>query len=111
MLKVNRNGEKVQQHHHYLKGTLYCARCLSRLSLIYANGNGGVYPYFFCLGRQAGNGCDQPYLPMDQVEDEVMGFYRSQELEPAVAERLRRDFRQQLQEDRQRLTAEGRPSE
>jgi hypothetical protein len=37
---------------HYLKGAIFCARCKSRMSLTFARGNGGIYPYFFCLGRQ-----------------------------------------------------------
>lgn len=106
-LETNRNGEKVQHHQHYLKGTLYCARCAHRICLTYAKGNGGTYPYFFCLGRQQGNGCDQPYLPMDDVEEQVLAFYRSYKLHPKIAAPLRRDFRQQMREDRMRLQAEA----
>lgn len=85
-LKANMNGEKVQSHPHYLKGSIYCTRCLSRYSMTYANGNGGIYPYLFCLGRQAGNGCDQPYLPVGDVEENVAMFYASQQLSAEVAE-------------------------
>lgn len=99
-LKANMTGEKVQQHPHYLKGSIYCARCLSRFSMTYAKGNGGIYPYFFCLGRQAGNGCDQPYLPIIEAEEEVARFYRSQQLDAALAEKLRMDFRTHLKDVR-----------
>lgn len=39
--------EKDRKHHHYLKGSLFCGRCGSRMSLTYAQGNGGRYAYFF----------------------------------------------------------------
>ncbi len=106
-LKANMTGEKVQQHPHYLKGSIYCARCLSRFSMTYAKGNGGIYGYFFCLGRQAGNGCDQPYLPIIEAEEEVARFYRAQQLDAALAEKLRMDFRTHLKDDQKRLTAEA----
>lgn len=95
MLQANANGEKLQHHPHFLKGSIYCTRCLSRYSMTHANGNGGIYPYFICLGRQAGNGCDQPYLPVADVEEQVATFYASQQLDPDVAEKLRRGFRAQ----------------
>ncbi|MGH8930717.1 MAG: recombinase family protein [Egibacteraceae bacterium] len=56
-----RAGEKRRIHHHYLKGTVYCGYCASRLCFNLAKGrHGGLYPYFFCLGRHRGNGCDLP---------------------------------------------------
>jgi DNA invertase Pin-like site-specific DNA recombinase len=36
--------ERDRKHDHYLKGTLYCGRCDSRMSLTHAKGNGGTYP-------------------------------------------------------------------
>jgi hypothetical protein len=30
------------------------------MSLPHANGNGGRYPYFFCIARMRGTGCEQP---------------------------------------------------
>ncbi len=108
VLKANQTGEKVQSHPHFLKGSIYCARCLSRFSLTYAKGkSGGIYPYFFCLGRQGGNGCDQRYLGMQKVEDLISNFYRTQRLDPAVGEKLRRGFRAQLREDQSRIKAES----
>jgi hypothetical protein len=59
----------------YLKGSLYCGRCGSRMSLIQAKGNGGRYPYFFCIGRMKGTGCKQPYVPVDLIETAVEDAY------------------------------------
>ncbi len=71
----NHAAEKDRKHHHYLKGSLYCGRCGSRMSLIQANGNGGRYPYFFCIGRMKGTGCKQPYVPVDLIETAVEHAY------------------------------------
>ena len=68
-------GARLRVHKHYLKGSLYCYRCGSRMGFSYAKGNGGVYPYFFCYGRQRGEGCNLPYLPGDEVEDQVIEHY------------------------------------
>lgn len=67
--------ERDRKHDHYLKGTLYCGRCGSRMSLIHAKGNGGTYPYFFCIGRMRRNGCQQPYLHTEVIERAVEQLY------------------------------------
>lgn len=77
----NRAGEKHRKHQHYLKGTLYCGQCKSRLGIMNAKGrHGGIYPYFYCLGRQRRNGCDQPYVLIETIEKEVCEFYRTVQL-------------------------------
>jgi site-specific DNA recombinase len=67
--------ERDRKHDHYLKGTLYCGRCGSRMSLTHAKGNGGTYPYFFCIGRTRRNGCTQPYTPTRVIEQAVEHLY------------------------------------
>jgi hypothetical protein len=52
LLDTNRNGQKQREHPHYLKGTIYCGYCRSRLCVTYSTGkNGQRYPYYFCVGR------------------------------------------------------------
>ena len=65
-------GEKQRVHNHYLKGTVVCARCGSRLCLTNAKGR---YLYFFCVGRHQGSDCDLPYMLAEQIEDEVESVY------------------------------------
>jgi site-specific DNA recombinase len=67
--------ERDRKHDHSLKGTLYCGRCGSRMSLTHAKGNGGTYPYFFCIGRTRRNGCTQPYTPTRVIEHAVEHLY------------------------------------
>jgi hypothetical protein len=83
------SAEKDRKHHHYLKGSLYCGRCGSRMSLIQAKGNGGRYPYFFCIGRMKGTGCKQPYVPVDLIETAVEDAYGEVAIPTAQAELAR----------------------
>lgn len=52
--------EKPIVRTHYLKGTVFCGQCGSPLSYELSRGRaGGIYQYFYCLGRQARkNGCE-----------------------------------------------------
>jgi site-specific DNA recombinase len=75
----NRAGEKPQTRPHPLKGTLYCGRCGRRFGIVYANGRGGQYPYFYCLGRQSGE-CTQGYVAIDRVEAAVAQLWDSYRL-------------------------------
>jgi site-specific DNA recombinase len=65
-------GEKQRKHHHHLKGSLYCGRCKSRMSVSRFVGHGGEYLYFFCLGRQTKRThCELPYVKADEMESAV----------------------------------------
>ena len=99
-------GEKQRIHQHYLKGTIFCRRCQSRLSLTYANGHGGIYPYFFCLGRQRRNGCDLPHLAMDTVEARIEQLYESVELTAEESADLRSELRSQLDVEAEKSVGE-----
>ncbi|MGD0880105.1 MAG: recombinase family protein [Acidimicrobiales bacterium] len=70
-------GDKPRKHPHYLKGTIFCARCGERLMFTQGRGrNGTCYNYFACLGRhQHRNDCDLPYLQVDEVEASVENYY------------------------------------
>lgn len=48
----NTAGDRTQAHDHYLKGTVFCGQCGSRLVITHAkNSQGAIYPYFVCAGR------------------------------------------------------------
>ena len=93
-------GERTRRHPHYLKGTVVCARCSSRLSITNSAGNGGVYPYLFCLGRQRKNGCDLPYLDVNKVETWVTEAYAEVQISWEFVEQIRAELRAALREDR-----------
>jgi site-specific DNA recombinase len=87
-------GERMRRHHHYLKGTLWCAACHahgteSRMILQHTVGrHGGEYYYFFCIARQRGL-CDTGYLAVDRVEQAVLRHYEGIRLPEGFADRVR----------------------
>ncbi|WP_090361429.1 recombinase family protein [Mycolicibacterium fluoranthenivorans] len=72
-------GQRDRIHQHYLKGMLFCQRCrdagrTSRMIYTQSKGNGGVYAYFACRGRQD-KLCDLPHLRVELVENAVSVHY------------------------------------
>jgi len=84
-------GLKQRTHNHYLKGTVFCGECHSRLSLMYVTNRYGTrYPYFFCLGKQSGRTqCSQPVIRIDRVEEKVEEEYRKVQMAPEFAGTVR----------------------
>lgn len=102
----NISGEKTSKHWHYLKGSIFCATCGSRLSIANAKGNGGTYQYVFCLGRQRRNGCTQRYLPTEEVEAEVAAHYKVISLEPSRLDVIRQNVTDHIEITRSLNTKE-----
>lgn len=77
LLEARRSGEKQRTFPHYLRSTIYCNRCGSRLCFNRATGRrGGTYDYFFCVGRhQKRTDCDLPYLSVDDIEAAIDAHY------------------------------------
>ena len=86
-------GEKQREHRHYLKGSVYCGACGSRLVVSHTkNRHGTVYQYFICVGRQQKRTtCTQQAIRIDQTEDAVVAEYANIRLTADQAE-LVRDF-------------------
>jgi site-specific DNA recombinase len=98
-------GTRHKVHKHYLKGTLYCHRCGSRMGFSFANGNGGIYPYFYCLGRHRGEGCTLPYLNADDVENQVAEHYALVEIALKLIPEIREKLRTELDANHQQRTS------
>ncbi len=78
ILDAHRAGEKQRTHPHYLRSTITCKRCGSRMCFTRAKGRGGVYDYFFCLGRhQRRTACDLPFIPADEVAELIDEHYQT----------------------------------
>ncbi|HLK16850.1 MAG TPA: recombinase family protein [Fimbriimonadaceae bacterium] len=75
-------GEKQRKHPHYLKGSIWCGCCGSRLIVANSRSHTGrVYPYFICIGRQRDpKSCTQRALLIDRVEELVAGYYERYQL-------------------------------
>lgn len=73
----NTAGERQRTHHHYLKGTVYCGHCESRLIVSEAkNRHGTIYRYFLCIGRQQKRTtCTQAAMRIEHVEALVEDYY------------------------------------
>lgn len=93
----NLAGEKESRHAHYLKGSIWCGGCGSRLVFSRNRGRGGVYDYFFCMGRRfKRTECKRSAVQVAWVEAGVEQFYcsfqvpaeRVEEIKTAVEEVL-----------------------
>ncbi len=78
ILDGNRQGEKRREHPHYLKGTIVCGHCQSRLCVTYSTGKSGkTYPYYFCVGRhQRRTTCMLTHRPITLIENQIEEHYR-----------------------------------
>ena len=96
ILESHRAGEKQRTHPHYLRSTVYCRRCGSRLCFTRATGSkGGRYDYYFCLGRhQKRTDCDLPFIPVDDIENEIEAHYATTQL---LTENQRARLREMLE--------------
>jgi site-specific DNA recombinase len=76
VLYTERNaGTRERVHDHYLKGTIWCARCRRRLILRPSTSKTGRrYFYYICRGVQEAD-CDLPALPLHKVEHAVTEHY------------------------------------
>jgi site-specific DNA recombinase len=70
-------GEKKRRHPHYLKGSIWCGCCGSRLIVSNARSRSGrIYPYFTCIGRQHDrHSCTQRAVLIEHVEELVADYY------------------------------------
>lgn len=86
----NYAGEKQRKYPHYLKGSIYCGQCGSRLIVTHATGRrGSTYPYFICLGRQQKRtNCTQRAIRIEQAEAAIAAHYATVQLSEAEVERL-----------------------
>jgi site-specific DNA recombinase len=70
------SGDRSRKYEHYLKGSVRCSVCGSRMLFMRIRGNGGLYDYFGCQGRRRpGVSCHGPYVPVDDVERAIERYY------------------------------------
>ncbi|WP_436327144.1 recombinase family protein [Brevibacterium sp. FAM 27836] len=83
-------AEATQLHDHYLKGTVFCGACGSRLMVSNAkNRHGNVYPYFVCSGRHSKRtNCTRGAILIEDVEQMIERYYERVQITPAHREAL-----------------------
>jgi site-specific DNA recombinase len=98
-------GERSWKHDHYLKGTLTCGECGSRLYYTLIKGRFG---YFRCVGHNTRRtGCSQDrYVPAGDLEQGVEALYEGVRIPAALKRRLDRVLRTEVAE-RERHRAEA----
>ena len=98
-------GERSWKHDHYLKGTLVCAECGSRLYYVVVKGRFG---YFRCVGRNTGRTrCPRGrYVPAAELESAVEALYEGVRVPAALRHRLEHVLRVEVAE-RERYRAQA----
>jgi site-specific DNA recombinase len=96
----NTAGEKDRQHPHYLKGSIFCGECGSRL--IYSRNKGRLgkeYEYFFCIGRRSkASPCSRGYFALPKIEAGIEDFYGILRFSPDRVSAIRHAVRDELAE-------------
>jgi hypothetical protein len=85
VLNSHLNGERTREHPHFLKGSLYCKNCGSRMIITYSKSRSGVvYPYYICSGRHSKRikDCDCKAILIEEIERQVEQIYEQYSLEP-----------------------------
>ncbi|PKQ29694.1 MAG: recombinase family protein [Actinobacteria bacterium HGW-Actinobacteria-10] len=84
ILTTHASGERTRDHPHYLKSTVYCATCGSRLVVQISKSKTGMhYPYFMCAGRHAKRtDCRQKAVLIEEVERRVEEYYEHMAMDP-----------------------------
>jgi site-specific DNA recombinase len=88
----NHAGEQQKKHLHYLKGSLFCGNCGSRLLVTNARSRRGViYPYFVCSGRHGKyTDCTFRAVLIESIERKVENLHADYRIEPEFATALER---------------------
>ena len=99
VLDAHRTGEKDRRFPHYLRGSVFCGACGSRLCFDQkTNRHGSTYQYFFCVGRhQKRTDCVRRYVAVHDIEEKIEAKYRTLRLHPKYAELLHTLLSQDLE--------------
>lgn len=107
VLSSHATGEKQRTHPHYLRSSVFCGSCGSRLIVTMSkNKSGTVYPYFICIGRhQKRTHCTQRAVLISTVERLVEEEYQATHLDPKSRDEIEAVLTEELRLERQ--TAES----
>ena len=94
ILTSKKSGEQTRIHNHWLKSTIVCGRCGSRMVVQHTTSRSGeLYSYFYCNGRKHDPACCQlKSVLIHVVEQRVADIYQRISLTPGE----RTDIEQQL---------------
>lgn len=94
VMKNHQNGERKRINDHYLKSTVYCGECGSRLIINASKSRSGTYYlYFVCIGRQSKRtSCQQKAILTYEIEDQITEYYKQIEFTEEYCEQLRKQM-------------------
>lgn len=81
------NGERTREHPHFLRGSLFCKNCGSRMIITYSKSRSGViYPYYICSGRHSKRerDCKCKSVLIEEAERQVEQAYEQHSLPPEI---------------------------
>jgi site-specific DNA recombinase len=106
----NQAGEKQRRHNHYLKSTLFCGRCGSRMIVTHSRSQTGrIYDYFACVGKhQKRTDCTLRAVRIARIEELVEDHYATIHLPPQIREILEPRLREDLTSTTRRRARSGR---
>ena len=109
ILSSHINGERTRKHPHFLKSSVYCAKCGSRMIISNEKkADGTVYPYFVCAGRHSKRvkDCDMKAILIDVVEQQIEKIYDSYSLPPEIREQLESSLQEVVAAEQKKYTTE-----
>ena len=108
ILEAHTNGERTREHPHFLKGSVFCKNCGSRMFINYTKSRTGVrYPYFVCGGRHnKRTDCKQRAVLIADVERQVERIYDKYSFPPKIAEYLENWLKQNIEAEQDKYAAE-----
>lgn len=76
MNRHNKGADRTRKHNWFLAGLVHCLSCLNLMTgEAHRKPSGLKFYYYRCLGKKnRGNGCDQPYAPMQKIHDQLEQF-------------------------------------
>jgi DNA invertase Pin-like site-specific DNA recombinase len=108
IMKDHKNGERKRVHNHYLKSTVYCGECGSRLIIQVSRSQNGVhYPYFTCIGRQSKRTkCQQKAVLIYEGEDQIAEYYKKIQFTDEYCEQLKKQMLADITEQKKQSAKE-----
>ena len=109
VLSSHMNGERTREHPHFLKGSIFCGECGSRMIVTYAKNRAGtVYPYFVCSGRHGKRtGCKLKAILIEEVEQKIEQIYEHYSFPPEIRQLLEKQVRAAVNMEREKFAAKA----
>ncbi len=110
ILESRLNGERTRKHPHFLKSTIYCAYCGSRMIVtnVTKKNYATVYPYFICIGRHSKKcpDCKSKYVLIADVERKIEQLYENIQLPHEIREAIEIELQDIVRKEKKKFDKE-----